>query len=318
MSSSSANDPLPELSVVVPLLNEANNLELLYQRLSTVLEQEEVTFELIFVDDGSNDNSLAVIRQLRDQDPRIRYVSLSRNFGHEAASSCGLHRSRGKAVVLMDADLQDPPEVIPQMLTLWRQGNLVVNARRRSRLGETWFKKATSHLFYRIINLVSEVHILPDVGDFRLVDRTLIEVFKAMPEHNRFLRGMFSWIGFPQITIDFDRQERRSGYTKYNTLKLTLLSLEALSGFSIFPLRLCASLGLIIVMGCILATLAVVAHRLFFGLDLPGYTLLTAGTFLLGGTQLVFLGIIGEYVGKIYKQVQQRPLYVIKEEEKSG
>lgn len=304
----------PELSVVVPVFNETANLVLLYRRVTEVLEGAGLGFELVLVDDGSSDGSLAVMRDLAGQDFRVRFASFSRNFGHEAASSCGLHLACGQAVVLMDADLQDPPELIPELVARWREGNLMVMARRRRRLGEGWFKRGTSHLFYRLMNRFSEVPMPVDVGDFRLIDRCLVEVFKAMPERNRFLRGMFAWVGFPQTVVEFDRDPRHGGKTNYSPLKLMLLFLDALTGSSIAPLRLATALGLVTVIGALFAATKVLFHKLFFGLDLPGYPLLTVGVFLMGGVQLTILGIVGEYIGKIYKQVQGRPLYVVQEQ----
>ncbi|MEO5331897.1 MAG: glycosyltransferase family 2 protein [Magnetococcus sp. YQC-5] len=303
----------PELSIVVPVFNEESCLEHLYQRLLAVMTTHGIDFEIILVDDGSSDRSLEVIRTLANQDDRVRFASFSRNFGHEAASSCGFGMVRGRAAVLIDADLQDPPEVIIEMLKKWKNGFQVVYGRRSHREGESWFKKTTSSLFYKIIGIFSDVPIPADTGDFRLVDRVVVHHFNRLPEKNRFVRGMFAWLGFRQSPVDYVRPPRFKGTTKYNPLKLVQLSLDALLGFSTAPLRIATVFGLIITVVSFLAALAVIAHRLFFDLNIPGYTLLTAGIFLLSGIQLLFIGVLGEYIGKIYHQVQGRPLYIVQE-----
>ncbi len=304
----------PMLSVVVPVYNEEDNLQALYQQLKAILDKEKITLELIFVDDGSDDRSLEIIKQLSQSDPRVRYASFSRNFGHEAASTCGFRMVRGKAAVLIDADLQDPPEIILKMLSKWQEGYEVVYARRSSREGETSFKKFTSRLFYRVINLFSETKIPVDVGDFRLVDRKAVDVFNYLTERSRFVRGLFSWVGYKQTVVEYERLPRKGGVTKYNWLKLLLLSIDAIFGFSLVPLRLCSLFGMgTIILSFVIACI-IVFQRLFLGLEIQGYALLTAGMFFLGGVQLTFLGVIGEYVGKIFREVQARPLYVVEED----
>jgi len=312
----SYNDPLM-LSVVVPVYNEEDNLPSLYRELKTTLDKERISFELIFVDDGSHDRSLEIIKQLSQNDPRVRYASFSRNFGHEAASSCGFRMVRGRVAVLIDADLQDPPEIVTRMFSKWQEGYEVVYARRLSREGETSFKKFTSRLFYRVINLFSEVKIPFDVGDFRLVDRKVVDVFNHLTERNRFVRGLFSWLGYKQTVVEYERLPRRGGTTKYNWLKLLLLSMDAIFGFSLVPLRLCILFGLGAIIFSFVIACIIVFQRLFLGLDIQGYALLTTGMFFLGGVQLTFLGVIGEYVGKIFREVQARPLYIVKEDSDS-
>lgn len=306
------NEP-PLLSVVIPAYQEGAAVAAIYQRLALVLTQEDVAFEIVFVDDGSSDDTLARIKALAREDARVRYASFSRNFGHEAASSCGMAMVRGQAVVLMDADLQDPPELVPQMWKMWLQGYEVVYAHRIRRVAEPLLKRFSSWLFYRLLNMFSEVRIPEDVGDFRLMDRRVVDRFNEMPENSRFVRGMVAWLGFRQTSIEYDRPPRSKGETKYNFRKLLYLSLDALTGFSIVPLRLCVIAGYLVTLASFLMALVIVIQRLFFDVVTPGYALATAGMFFLGGVQLVFLGIIAEYIGKVYRQVQGRPLYVVRE-----
>lgn len=301
------------LSIVVPVYNEEGNLLPLYEKLKETMESSSIPFELVLVDDGSSDRSLEVMRQLALHDNRVRYSSFSRNFGHEAASSCGFGMARGDAAVLMDADLQDPPEIIPEMLSRWLEGFEVVNARRLSREGESYFKKVTSYWFYRIMNLFGEIEIPADVGDFRLVDRKVIDSFNQLPERNRFVRGLFNWVGFKKTVIDYHRPFRKSGITKYNIHRLIMLSIDALFSFSLTPLRLCIIFGLVTILLSFSIAIIVILQRLFWGLNIQGYALLATGMFFLGGVQLTFMGVIGEYVGKIYREVQARPLYIVKE-----
>ena len=303
----------PILSIIVPCHNEQSNIQALYERLHSIFEQQDISFELIFVNDGSTDQTLNEIKKLCEKDKRVRFASFSRNFGHEAASSCGFKVARGQAAVLLDADLQDPPELILDMVQLWRKGYDVVYGRRLTRQGESRLKKLSAFLFYRLLNRFSETHIPPDVGDFRLVSRAAIDHFNALPEKNRFVRGMFAWIGFRQIAIEFERHERLSGDTKYNWARLFLLAFDALTSFSVAPLRMCIAFGVLITSLSFVAALVIIIQRLFYELDVPGYAFATSGMFLLGGIQLIFLGVLGEYIGKIYIQVQDRPIYIVQE-----
>lgn len=302
-----------ELSIVIPALNEEENIEQVFSRIKEVMDNSGITFELIFIDDGSTDNTLEKIKNLAANNTNVRYTSFSRNFGHEAASSCGFKMVEGNAAVLIDADLQDPPEVIPQLYEKWKEGYDVVYGRRRSRRDETIVKKSSSFLFYRILRIFSNVPIPTDVGDFRLVDRKVVNLFNALPERNRFVRGMFSWIGFKQTAVEYERSARTKGETKYNYFKLTLLSIDALVSFSLAPLRICIAFGLIITILSFCITIVIALQRLVWDLNIPGYALMTSGMFFLGGVQLIFLGVLGEYIGKIYKQVQGRPLYIVGE-----
>lgn len=304
---------MPVLSIVIPVYNEEDNIEPLYARIRETLDNAKTAYECIFVDDGSRDRSLEVIKDISRRDARVRYTCFSRNFGHEAATSCGFRMVRGKAAVLIDADLQDPPELIAAMIEKWRQGYEVVNARRKNRRGESALKKITSHLFYRIMNRFADIKLPVDVGDFRLVDRVVVDSFNRLQERNRFVRGLFTWIGYRQTIIEYERQPRSAGRTKYNWLRLILLSMDAFFGFSLVPLRLCILIGLIVVAFSFMVALWILFNKLFLGLALPGYALLTTGMFFLGGIQITFLGVIGEYIGKIFTEVQMRPLYVIRE-----
>lgn len=301
------------LSVVVPVFNEEGNLCLLCERVGAVARSIADDYEIILVNDGSTDNSFQVMRDLERSDQRIKYISLSRNFGHEVASTAGLDAATGDAVVLMDADLQDPPELIRDMVNKWKQGVEVVFARRRIREGETAIKRATAYLFYRILNRLSDVSIPLDTGDFRLMDRRVVDALRQCRESPRFIRGLVSWVGFRQEAVLYDRAQRHSGETKYDLFKLMRLSWEAMCAFSLTPLRLVMWLGCLVTL-CSLALAVVVAvQRLFFGLPVQGYALLACGLFLLGGIQLTLLGFMARYIGYVFIASQRRPLYIIAE-----
>jgi polyisoprenyl-phosphate glycosyltransferase len=291
------------LSVVVPLLNEKNNLLELHRRLTAVTEKLGCEREIILVDDGSIDGSDKVIRDLVAHDPTVTGLRLSRNFGHEAASTAGMDAARGDVTVLMDADLQDPPELIEQMFQLWKQGNQIVYAVRRRRPGESRLKLSAAWLFYRALNFLSEVSIPLDVGDFRLMDARVLQSLRECREQDRFVRGLVAWTGFRSAAIEYDRPPRSSGKTHYGLLKLFFLSLDAFFGFSISPLRLASAAGILVMLLSIVASIAA-----------PRSAFFTCGLFFLGGVQLLCTGILGEYIGRIYRQAQHRPLYLIAEE----
>ncbi len=303
----------PELSIIIPVYNEENNLQELFERISRVMQHEQTEYEVIFIDDGSTDGSLEIIKKIQAGDNHCRYFSFSRNFGHEAASSCGFHMCKGSAAVLMDADLQDPPEMIPAMLEQWRNGFSIVHVRRKKRAGEKPATRLTSYLFYRVLNYFSEIEIPKDVGDFHLIDRKVIAHFNAMGERNRFVRGIIPWIGFKQTVIDYDRAARAHGKTKYNFIRRLLLSFDAITGFSLAPLRLCIMIGFVVTVFSLIMSAIIIVQKIFLDLNIPGYALLTSGLFLLAGIQLTFLGVIGEYIGKIFTEVRSRPLYIIDE-----
>ncbi len=301
-------------SLVIPVYNEEDNISVLHQRLVNVLSSIPVEYEIIFVNDGSADKSLEKIKEISLVDRKVYYISFTRNFGHEATSTAGLDAAGGDCVILLDADLQDPPELIPQMLDLWHKGYHLVYAKRRKRYGESLFKQITAKIFYRALNLLSDSKIPMDTGDFRLMDRAVVDDFKKCREHNRFIRGLTAWVGYDHVAIEFDRPERHAGKTKYNPFKLFLLSLDVITGFSIIPLRIATTMGFMVVLLSLVVISIIVVQKFFFNLDIPGYALLVSGLFFLGGVQMFFLGVIGEYIGKIYRQVQQRPLYLIKEQ----
>ena len=301
-------------SAVIPVYNEEGNLPVLYERLVRVMQSLSGDYEIIFVDDCSSDHSLSIIRKLSQSDKHVKFVGFSRNFGHEAASTAGTDRARGDAVILMDADLQDPPEAIKALSDKWKEGYQVVYGQRRKRESESFFKRASAFLFYRLLNLLTNVDIPLDTGDFRLMDKAVVQDLKKCREQSRFVRGLVSWLGYKQTGIWYDRPKRESGATKYSFLKLLFLSLDAVSGFSIVPLRIATALGFITVIISAGFAVAVTAHKLVLGLNIPGYALVTAGMFFLGGVEMLLLGVIGEYVGRIYRQVQQRPLYLVREE----
>ncbi len=302
-----------KLSIVVPAFNEEENLAALHARLSRVAASCAEDHEIIYIDDGSRDRTLDVIRSFAVPDPRVKYVSFSRNFGHEVASTAGLDRADGDTVVLIDADLQDPPELIPLMLDKWREGAHVVYAQRRRRAGESVFKRASSFIFYRILSRLTDVDIPPDTGDFRLMDRRVVLAFRQCRENPRFVRGLISWVGFRQVALPYDRDERHAGRTKYSFKKLVRLSVDTITAFSLKPLKIMMWLGMIVVLVSIGLTIPVLIDK-FNGRLVPGYALQTCGIFFLGGVQLVMLGIMAHYIGQIFQRGQGRPMYVIAEE----
>jgi dolichol-phosphate mannosyltransferase len=301
------------ISVVVPLLNEEGNLRELHSRLVKTLDALGVEHEIIFVDDGSTDASVQVIEQLSATDPSVKGLRFSRNFGHEAASTAGMDHATGDAVVLMDADLQDPPEVIAEMVEKWRAGNQIVLAVRRKREGETLFKRSTSWLFYRILDRLSDVEIPMDAGDFRLIDAKVLAALKEMREQDRFVRGLVAWTGFRTVNVLYDRPARFSGQTKYNPIKLLLLSLDAAVGFSTKPLRIATAVGFVVTLISLEEAMRILIYKLIWGIQIPGFALLTVGLFFIGGVQMLLLGVIGEYIGRIYRQTQARPLYIVRD-----
>ncbi len=303
----------PLISVVAPVFNEIESLEAFYQRVCQVMQSSGESWELVLVDDGSHDGSTELIRRLATEDPHVRPVIFARNFGHQIAVTAGLDYSRGQAVVIIDADLQDPPEVILELLGKWREGYQVVYAVRAEREGETLFKKATAALFYRLIYRITDVKIPLDTGDFRLLDRKVVDVMRQMRERHRFLRGMSAWVGFKQIGLPYRRAARFAGVTKYPFRKMLRLALNAITGFSYFPLQLATYLGFISAGLSILAIPVVVVLRLAGSRAFFGQATTLIAVLFLGGVQLISLGILGEYVGRVYDEVKGRPLYVTSE-----
>jgi dolichol-phosphate mannosyltransferase len=303
------------ISVVAPVYNEEAVLETLYERVRTVLDDEGATWELVLVNDGSRDDSAGVIAKLHARDPRVKGVSFSRNFGFQIAATAGLDYARGDAVILTDADLQDPPEIYPAMIEKWREGYDVVYGVRASREGETWFKLTTAKLFYRLIHRITNINIPLDTGDFRLMDRRVVNALRGMDERNRFLRGMVPWIGYRQIGIEYHRSARYAGEAKFTSVKKMLpFAVDAITSFSYFPLQLATILGFIIAGISVLAILAVVLIRLLGPHEpLLGQATTLVVVLFLGSVQLISLGIIGEYLGRIYDEVKGRPLYLVQE-----
>lgn len=303
----------PTFSIIAPIYNEECCLDELYRRVSEVMDQTHEPWELVLVNDGSRDSSPEIIRKLAASDKRVRPVMFARNFGHQIAVTAGLDYSRGQAVIIIDADLQDPPEVILEMIEKWRAGAEVVYAVRGEREGESWFKKFTASLFYRIIFSITDVKIPMDTGDFRLMDRKVVNVMNTMREHHRFLRGMSAWVGFKQEGVVYKRAARYGGETKYPFRKMLKLALTAITGFSYFPLQLATYLGFVTAGIAILAIPVVAILRAMQSQAFFGQASTLIAVLFLGGVQLISLGILGEYVGRIYDEVKGRPLYIVSE-----
>ncbi|MFD2719721.1 glycosyltransferase family 2 protein [Hymenobacter monticola] len=303
----------PDISVIIPIYNEGSNINMLHSRLSTVMQGLALPngFEFVFVNDGSKDNSLFLVRSLADADPMVRYIDLSRNFGHQIAVSAGLDLARGKAVVIIDADLQDPPELIVPLYHKLKEGYEVVYAKRRSREGESVAKKFTAKLFYRILARITNIEIPVDTGDFRIISRKVVEALRQMPEQNKFLRGQISWIGYRQTFVEYDRSERAGGETGYTYRKMIRLALDGITAFSDAPLKAATLMGF----GVSIIAFFVMLYTLYSKFILhdyqPGWPSLMISILFLGGVQLVAVGIIGEYVSRLSANVRRRPLYLI-------
>lgn len=304
------------LSVVIPVFNEEENILPLYQRLvDTVQNNQLPPTELIFVDDGSSDRTLERIADLKPTGGvRIKSIELSRNFGHQIAVTAGLDNSSGDYVVIIDADLQDPPELIPEMLRKIHDGNDVVYARRRNRKGESWMKKATAKWFYRLLSKITSISIPVDTGDFRIITKRIVDVLNQMPEREKFLRGQIAWIGYNQTFVEYDRDERQSGDTGYTWSRMMSFALDGITSFSNFPLKVATISGFFMSFVSFLLMLYALYSRFILKVYEPGWTSLMLSVLFIGGIQLVSIGIIGEYIGRISNNVKQRPLYLIKEE----
>ncbi len=301
-------------SIVVPCFDEEDVIEATCERLRAVLDaQDGLDYELVFVDDGSRDATRSILRGLAGSDPRVRVLGLSRNFGHQNALTAGLVRARGDLVVTIDADLQDPPELIPRMIEDWRGGSDVVYAVRTVRDGETRFKRWTASLFYRLINRLSDVSIPLDAGDFRLMDRRVVDALLAMPESNRFVRGMVAWVGYRQSMVPYGRAPRAAGVTKYPLFRMLRFAVDGVTSFSMVPLRLATWMGFIVSAIAAAGVLYAVVARLLTRAWVPGWAALFVAVSFLGGVQLIFLGILGEYVGRLYAEAKRRPLYIVED-----
>ena len=301
------------LSVVLPCYNEEESITETYTQLTEKLGTLRLPFEMIFVDDGSRDSTPRLLADLHAKDARVKVVCLSRNFGHQVALSAGIEHAGGQAVVLMDADLQDPPEVVAIMIQKWNEGWDVVYGTRIEREGESWFKLGAAKLFYRLINSISQIPIPLDTGDFRLMDRKVVDALLTLPERDRFLRGMVSWVGFSQTAVPFRRAPRVAGTTKYPFWKLARLAADGILSFSVIPLRLATMLGLTVSLFSMIGVLTALVVRIFTQHWVTGWTSLFLAILFLGGVQLICLGIFGEYLGRIYGETKHRPLYVVRE-----
>ncbi|MGB4118211.1 MAG: glycosyltransferase family 2 protein [Polaromonas sp.] len=308
------NSSPPMLSVIVPAYNEEEVLPIFHARLVTALAnvpELEGRWEVVYVNDGSKDGTLRLLKELQLTDPAVGVANLSRNFGKEAAMSAGLRLARGDAVILIDADLQDPPELIGDMVRVWRQGADMVNMKRSSREGETWFKKASAAWFYKVINWLSEVHIPENVGDFRLLSRRAVDALNQLPESNRFMKGLFAWIGYKQVVVEYARHPRAAGQTKWPYFKLLNFAIEGITGFSVVPLRLASYAGFLTAFSAFVYALFLLIKTLTIGDSVKGFPTLILTILILGGLQLMAMGIIGEYLGRLFMESKRRPLFLI-------
>ncbi len=304
----------PIYSIVIPIYNEEDSITEMYRRIADVMAQLDGETELILIDDGSRDRSLMMIRELHQRDQRVSYLSFARNFGHQIAVTAGLNFVQGKIVIVMDADLQDPPELILAMIEKWGQGYQVVYAQRLSRKQESWLKRLTAYVFYRVLRLLADVDIPPDTGDFCLMDRQVVDVLNAMPERNRYIRGLRAWVGFRQTAVHFERDPRFAGKEKYTFGKSWALAVNGMISLSKVPLRLATYLGILSAALALFMIILVLYWRLFDPASpLIGFTLITIALFFLGSVQLFCIGILGEYIGRIYEEVKGRPIYTVKE-----
>ena len=310
------NEPdsgLPMLSIVTPFFNEAQSICPYFSALQQSLENVSgLSYEIVCVNDGSSDATLHRLLEMSQQDRRVVVVDLSRNFGKEAALTAGLDVARGKAVIPFDADLQDPPEVIPRLIEAWRRGAEVVVARRVDRSADSWAKRQSAAAFYRLHNWISEPRIPANVGDFRLMDRVVVDAIRRMPERQRFMKGLFAWVGFDTAVVDYSRPPRVAGGSRFSAWKLWNLALEGLTSFSTAPLRVWAYVGFVVSSLAFIYGIFIIGLVLIRGVDVPGYASLLVAILLLGGVQLIGIGVLGEYVGRIYAESKQRPVYVIR------
>ncbi|MDN5275183.1 MAG: hypothetical protein JWP06_1084 [Candidatus Saccharibacteria bacterium] len=308
-----------KISLLIPAYNEQEVLRHLYERLNKLAGQTpDYDFEFLFINDGSRDKTLDIIKGFAESDHRIAYVNLSRNFGKETAMLAGIDHVTGDATVIIDADLQDPPELIPRMIALWEEGYDDVYAKRRSRAGESWFKKVTSETFYKLLQKSTSIPIQRDTGDFRLLSRRCIEALRQFRESQRYTKGMFSWIGYKKKEILYDRDPRAAGVTKWNYFKLINFAIDGITSFTTAPLRISSVLGILISFASFIYILFLVIRTTFYGSDLAGYPSMMAVILFLGGIQLLSLGVIGEYIGRIFNETKNRPLYFIEEYHQSG
>lgn len=312
MTATSPETTTPELSLVVPMFNESGNVDGLFARLTEVMTGIGVSYEIVCVDDGSRDDTVARVVDHHRRDPRIKVVELSRNFGKELALTAGLQHTSGQAVVMLDADLQHPPELVKDMLDKWREGYEMVIAVRRGRDNESAFKRNAAEAFYDLFGRVSEVKLPRGAGDFRLLDRKVVEVLNSMPEHTRFMKGLYAWVGFKQISIPYDVAPRAVGETKFNAFRLWRLAIDGITSFTSVPLKVWTFMGMLVAAFALLYGLLFIVKTLILGIDVPGYPSLIVAIMFFSGVQLISLGVIGEYLGRVFSEVKQRPLYVVR------
>lgn len=303
-----------EISAIVPSYNEEKNVPLIYKRLTDTLSQISDKYEIIFVNDCSKDSTLSVIKQISEKDSHVKYISFSRNFGHQIAVSAGLDMCKGNAVVIIDGDLQDPPELILEMYKKYQEGYKVVYAKRKTREGETWFKKATAKLFYRFLAAMTSIEIPVDVGDFRLIDKVIVNHLRNMPEKSKYIRGQISWIGYKQTFVEYHRDARLYGKTNYPLKKMLRLAFDGITAFSDKPLKMASAIGIISAILSLLAIVYALISYFIFDSAVSGWTSLIISVLFIGGVQLITIGIIGEYIARINNDVRNRPLYIIEEE----
>lgn len=302
-----------KISIVVPFHNESEGLPFFYDALCTAINgMTEISFEIICIDDGSSDDTLAKLILLSKSDSRFKIFELSRNFGKEAALTAGIDNASGDAIIPFDADLQDPPELIPKMIVEWQKGAEIVLARRVDRSSDSYIKRKTAKMFYRLHNRLSTIQIPENVGDFRLIDRMVVDVIKKLPEQHRFMKGLFAWVGFKTITLDYVRKPRRTGDTKFSGWKLWNFALEGITGFSVIPLKFWSYIGGFGAIVTFLYAGFIVLRTLIYGIDIPGYASLIVLILFFGSLQLISVGILGEYIGRIYMESKHRPLYVVR------
>ena len=306
---------MKKISVIVPMYYEEEVAKECYTRLKNVLEKiENYNYEIIFVNDGSKDKTLEILKEIAKENKNVKIISFSRNFGHQCAVTAGLRYVTGDAIVIIDADLQDPPELIPEMIKLWEEGNEVIYGKRKSREGESRFKLLSASMFYKTLNALSDVEIPKDTGDFRLVDRKVVEVINSLPEHNKFLRGLFSWVGFKQKAYEYERKERYAGKTKYPLKKMLKLAQDGIFSFSIKPLKIVGAMGILsVLISIMLFVYAVLSYAFDWNNLVPGWTSLMVTMTFIGGMILISLWMIGEYIGRIYDETKRRPEYIIDE-----
>lgn len=302
-----------EISIVIPLYNESENIEYLFDRIISVSNKLNTNYEIVCVNDGSQDNTLDILIEYNKKNTLIKVINLSRNFGKEIALTAGIDHAVGAAIIPIDADLQDPPELIGKLIDKWREGYDVVYATRRSRRGETWLKKATAKAFYQTIGKMSPIQIPSNTGDFRLLDRRVVEAVKKLPERTRFMKGLFAWVGYKQTSILFDREPRHSGNSNWSYWKLWNFALDGIISFSFLPLKVWSYVGVTISLVSLFYAFYLVVRTLAFGVDVPGYASLMVAILFLGGVQLITLGVLGEYLGRVYEEVKGRPLYFVRE-----